>query len=179
MNLSNGFQREQRRVALGMVSALLLSAVVLATLAWLPPFAMPDLPTPEARLAFTVRLDVLLFAWHGATIANVARQRFFSIRDIGGSEQAAASPAVLRANAVLQNTLEQAVFAFGSHLALAAQLSSRWVIMLPGLVGLFCLGRALFWMGYRGGAAARAFGFALTFYPSAGACIVALVLLLR
>lgn len=177
MRTDNGFRPEQRRVALGMASAALLSASVLAALAWLRPFATPELPTPWMRLAFTMRTDVLLFAWLGAAIADVARQRFFSAHDIGGSAQGDASPAMRRANAVLQNTLEQTVFAFGSHLALAAHLPSRWMVVLPGLTGLFCLGRALFWIGYRGGAAARAFGFALTFYPSLGACIVAVVLL--
>ncbi len=98
-----------------------------------------------------MRTDILLFAWLGAAIANVARLRFFSEEDIGGSAQAGASPAVRRANGVLQNSLEQCVFAFGSHLALAAQMPNRWMIVLPGLAGLFCLGRALFWMGYRVG----------------------------
>lgn len=136
MSPEDRFQREQRRVALGMVSAALLSAFVLAALIWLRPFAMPDLPTREARLAFTARVDVLLFAWLGAAIANVARQRFFSARDIGGSAQAGASSTILQAGAVLQNTLEQTVFGCGSHLALAAQMPSRWMIVMPGLAGL-------------------------------------------
>lgn len=178
MSSGDGLLREQRCVGLGMVSAALLALLVLAALAWLRPFALPDLPTPEARLAFAMRADVLLFAWLGAAIANVARLRFFSEKDIGGSAQPPPSPAVLRASGILQNTLEQCVFAFGSHLALAAQIPNRWMTVLPGLAGLFCLGRALFWMGYRSGAAARAFGFALTFYPSLGACIVAAILLL-
>lgn len=179
MRSDGSFRLEQRRVAFGMVSAGLVAGVVLAALAWLRPFAMPDLPTPETRLVFTVRTDILLFAWIGAAIANVARLRFFSDKDIGGSAQGEVGPAVGRANAVLQNTLEQCLFAFGSHLALAAQVPGRWMVVLPGLAGLFCLGRALFWMGYRGGAAARAFGFALTFYPSLGACFAAVILVLR
>ena len=95
----------------------------------------------------------------------------------GGSAQAAASPAVLRANAILRNTLEQVVFAAGSHCALAVELPAGWMVVLPGLVGLLCVGRALFWLGYRHGADARAFGFALTFYPSVGAFVAAIALL--
>lgn len=38
----------------------------MAALARLRPFAMPDLPTPEMRLAFKVCADILLFAWLGA-----------------------------------------------------------------------------------------------------------------
>lgn len=179
MSSPDGFPREQRRVALGMASAALFAVLLLAALAWLHPLALPDLPTPGARLAFTAAIDVAVFAWLGAAIANVARLRFISETDIGGSAQPVASTAVRRANAVLQNTLEQCVLAVGSHLALAAQMPSRWMIVLPGLAGLFCLGRALFWMGYQAGAATRAFGFALTFYPSLGACIAAIVLLLQ
>ncbi len=61
------------------------------------------------------------------------------------------------------------MLAFGSHLALAPQVPVRWMIVLPGLTGLFCVGRMLFWVSYRSGAAARSCGFALTFYPSLGA----------
>lgn len=34
------------------------------------------------------------------------------------------------------------------------------------------------WIGYKGGAAGRAFGFACTFYPTAGAYLLAIVLLI-
>lgn len=157
----------------------MLAGLMLVALAWLQPFHMPDMPTPESRLVFTLRGDVLLFAWLGAAVANVARLRFFSEDDIDGSAQAGVGPEVRQANAMLQNTLEQCVLAFGSHLALAAQVPGRWMIVLPGLTGLFCVGRALFWVGYRSGAAARSFGFALTFYPSLGACVAGVCLLLR
>ena len=171
------FQKEQHRAALGMGAAVAVTLAILLLLLASQPFTLPDLATPAARLAFVARVETLVFAWLGAAIANVARLRFFSATDIGGSAQAAASPAVLRANAVLQNTLEQVVFAAGSHCALAVQLPAGWMVVLPGLVGLFCVGRALFWLGYRHGAAARAFGFALTFYQSVGACAAAVALL--
>ncbi len=171
------FQKEQHRAALGMGAAIAVTLAILLLLLASQPFTLPDFATPAARLAFVARVETLVFAWLGVAIANVARLRFFSATDIGGSAQAAASPAVLRANAVLQNTLEQAVFAAGSHCALAVQLPAGWMVVLPGLVGLFCVGRALFWLGYRHGAAARAFGFALTFYPSVAACVAAVALL--
>lgn len=173
------FRKEQRRVALGMVAAIVATVVTLLLLLTSSVLAVPILDTPAAKLAYAVRLDAPLLAWLGAAIANVARLRFFSAGDIGGSAQAEASPGVLRARAILQNTLEQVVFAVGSHCALATQLPAQWVVVLPGLVGLFCTGRALFWLGYRHGAAARAFGFGLTFYPTVGACAAATALLFR
>ena len=175
--LARPFRTEQHLVALGMAGAVVVTVAVLSGLVVLQPFAIPDLGTPAAKLAYAARMDAPLLACLGAAIANVARLRFFSAVDIGGGAQAKASPAILRAGAILQNTLEQVVFAVGSHCALATQLSARWVVVLPGLAGLFCAGRALFWLGYRHGAAARAFGFGLTFYPTIGACAVAVALL--
>lgn len=171
------FRTEQRHVALGMGGAVMVTVAVLLLLVALQPFAMPDLEAPGAKLAYAARVDAPLLACLGAAIANVARLRFFSAIDIGGSAQTKASPVVLRAGAILQNTLEQVVFAVGSHCALATQLPARWMVVLPGLAGLFCVGRALFWLGYRHGAAARAFGFGLTFYPTVGACGATIALL--
>lgn len=171
------FRTEQGRVAAGMGAAIATSLSVPVLLAWVHPFNLPDLSEPTARLAYAVRWEGPVLACLGLAVANVARLRFFSAADIGGSAGSAVSPEVGRARAVLQNTLEQAVFAFGSHCALAVQVSPRWAPVLPGLVGLFCTGRALFWLGYRHGAAARAFGFGLTFYPSFGACLAATALL--
>lgn len=171
------FRKEQHRVAFGMGAAAAATLALLLLLVLVQPIPLPDLSTSAARLAFVARADILVFAWLGVAIANVARLRFLLATDIAGGAQTTASPAVLRANALLQNTLEQVVFAAGSHYALAVQLPTGWMIVLPGLVGLFCVGRALFWLGYRHGAAARAFGFAMTFYPSVGACVVALALL--
>jgi hypothetical protein len=46
------------------------------------------------------------------------------------------------------------------------------------LAALFSLGRLAFWIGYRHGAPWRAFGFAVTFYPTVvGYAILALDLL--
>ena len=160
-----------------MIGAVLVTVAALLLLVALQPFAIPDLATPGAKLAYAARLDAPLLACLGVAIANVARLRFLSAMDISGSAQAKPSPAVLGAGAVLQNTLEQVVFAVGSHCALATQLPARWMVVLPGLAGLFCAGRALFWLGYRHGAAARAFGFGLTFYPTLGACAAVIVLL--
>jgi hypothetical protein len=99
-------------------------------------------------------------------VGNVARGRFLSAADIRGSGFAAPSPRIAVDIAIVQNTLEQAVLALGAHLALASQLAPREMSLMPYLVALFCLGRACFWLGYRGGAGSRAFGFATTFYPT-------------
>jgi len=108
---------------------------------------------------------------------TLARGRFFSAADIGGSGFSEAGPRIAISSAVLQNTLEQALFAVVTHLVLASLLRGREMIVVPLLVGLFCAGRLAFWLGYKHGAGGRAFGFGLTFYPSVLALGLAFVML--
>ena len=103
--------------------------------------------------------------WLAAAVGNVARLRFFSAHDIAGGGLATATPPVIRANAVLQNTLKQVTLAIPTHAALALLLPTS-VSLLFALAALFFFGRFLFWIGYVKGAQSRALGFALTFYPS-------------
>jgi hypothetical protein len=171
-------RREQRGVALGIGAAILLASAAVLAVLLLRPLVVPPLPGFAERLAYALRLQAGVAIWLGLAIANVARLRFFSAVDIGGSAGTESSPAVRRAGAVLQNTLEQTVLAMAAHLALAAQPGPFWMPLLPVLVLLFGLGRLCFWTGYARGAAARAFGFALTFYPSMAALVLGVVLLM-
>ncbi|MBI1206713.1 MAG: MAPEG family protein [Azospirillum sp.] len=157
---------EQRRVALGMAGGALCSALVLGVGMWLFPLPLPPLDGMAERLAFALRADLLVLIWLAAAIGNVARKRFFSPADIQGSGFSDPSAALAVDVAIVQNTLEQTVLALGAHLALASVLRGSEMALIPLLVGLFCLGRASFWFGYRGGAGSRAFGFATTFYPT-------------
>lgn len=165
---------EQRRVARGMAGALLTAIGVLATVAFMdrqaatPPFAN--------RLQFAVRADLFVAIWLGAAIANVARLRFFSARDIAADPATPPSDNVRAARAMLQNTTEQVGLAIVTHLIVAATFD-RSNALVVALVCLFTVGRALFWAGYRHGASRRAFGFALTFYPSLLALLASAVAL--
>ncbi len=168
---------EQRRVLRGMSFAALAAATVLGFgIAFASPL-MPPLPRIEDRIAFTLRCDLFVMAWLAAAVAAVARGRFFSAADIGGSGFSEAGPRIAVSSAVLQNTLEQALFAVVTHLVLASLLRGREMIVVPLLVGLFCAGRLAFWLGYKHGAGGRAFGFGLTFYPSVLALGLAFVML--
>jgi hypothetical protein len=129
------------------------------------------------RLGAALRADALVLLWLAAAIGNVARLRFFSADDISGAAGGPDGPAVRRANGLLRNTAEQVLLATGAHLALAASLE-RPVPLVAMLVALFCAGRALFWWGHARGAAARALGFGLTFYPSVLALLLSAALLL-
>ena len=171
MAASKNFPLEQRGVAIRMVAALGVTILVSATCLHLgaaAPSTMPDRPV------VTAMADVFVLFWLAATIGNVARLRFFSADDIAGS--GSGSPAgtdeVRRANAILQNTLEQVALAIPIHVALAILVTSSMPLIIA-LASLFAMGRLLFWIGYAEGAAARAFGFALSFYPSVAGLVIA------
>ena len=172
MTTTRGFKEEQRGVALAMAGALATTIVVLGIVAMMARTADP-MPF-SARLQFAIRADLLVILWPAAAIANVARLRFFSERDIMGSSAQAASDKVRLAGAILQNTVEQAGLAVVTHLIVAATFS-RSSAPIVALACLFAVGRLLFWAGYRHGAKGRAFGFALTFYPSALALLASAI----
>jgi uncharacterized membrane protein YecN with MAPEG domain len=155
------FKQEQQGVALAMASALATAILVLGAVAMTNATA----ETFVARLQFAIRADVFVIIWLGAAIANVARLRFFSEPDIGGSSADAGSDKVRIAGSILQNTFEQVGLAIVAHMIVAATFQ-RSNALIVALVCLFAIGRILFWAGYRYGAKGRAFGFALTFYPT-------------
>ncbi len=146
-----------------MVSALVVTVLVLSIVV-----VVDRAATPAAfaiRLQSALRADLFVIVWLAAAIANVARMRFFSGSDIAGSASEMGSEKVRQANAILQNTFEQVGLAIVTHLVVAATFD-RSIAPIQTLVCLFAVGRLLFWIGYRHGARGRAFGFALTFYPS-------------
>ena len=171
----DNFQQEQRGVALRMAAALCVTILVSATCLYRGAAAPATL---AERLIVTARADVLVLCWLAAAIGNVARLRFFSADDIAGSGSGTATAEVGRANAVLQNTLEQVVLAVPVHVALAVVVASS-VPLIVALAALFAIGRLLFWIGYARGAEAHAFGFALTFYPSLAGLVISVFAAVR
>ena len=175
MAVSNEFQREQRGVAIRMVAALCVTILVTAACMYM---SVPASRPLQDRLIAVARADLLVLFWLAATIGNVARLRFFSANDIAGSARSTSSADVSSANAVLHNTLEQVALAVPIHVALAVLVASS-VPLIIALSMLFAIGRFLFWIGSAKGARSRAFGFALTFYPSVAGLIVAMVAAVR
>lgn len=164
---------KQRGVMRGMLVALVLAIVVGVAAVLLRPAFLIPLADPADRLAAALRWDVLVVACLVLAIGNLARHRFFTPADIDGSGLTVASDQARVFQAILQNTLEQAVIAIAAHLVWAAALPADWQAAVPAAVVLFVVGRLSFALGYAGGAPARAFGFALTFYPTALMVVVA------
>jgi hypothetical protein len=170
---------EQRGVIRGVVLAILVGTVVLLGGYLFAPFPWRGYANVGERIALALRVDIIVFAWLIAAVANVGNRRFFSRDDIQGAGFYPPSERIAIPVAILQNTLEQTVLAMGAHLSLATVLIGQELVLLPLLALLFCVGRAAFWVGYRGGAGQRAFGFALTFYPTLVAYVLAIIVLIR
>lgn len=171
------YSPEQRGVVLASSVALLVCAGVLgAVYAWLPPalFGLkPDMGAGE-RIAFALKVDILVFLWLAGCVRAVSAGRFRSSADIRGSAYSPPSPAIAVRAAVLQNSLEQTVLAVGAHLALAAVVEGPELVLVPALVFVYVAGRASFAAAYAKGAAARAFGMALTGASSVAAYAIAI-----
>lgn len=166
MPADESFRAKQRGVARGTAAGLAISlTVIAAALFW--GSARPI----DARLTTAGIAAVVLAGWLAAGIANVARLRFFSPAAIDAGSTSDEMTA--RGRAILQNSLEQIVLAIPVYVGLAMTLD-RSLILIAAMTGLFSAGRALFWAGYAEGAAGRAFGFALTFYPSVAGLLLIL-----
>ncbi|WP_294324072.1 MAPEG family protein [uncultured Sphingomonas sp.] len=160
----------QRGVVRGMAGAAGIGIAALLAAAWFDPgHGLPE------RLRMLAVALVVPGLWSAAAIGHVARLRFLSPQSIDGGD---ADPAVAQGRAIAQNTLEQAVLAAIAYAALTIA-TDRSTFALAVLATCFTVGRIGFWTGYRRGAAARAFGFALTFYPTILALLTALVLAIR
>ena len=132
-------------------------------------------PTPTgddeaARLAFAARWMLVPGFCLLAGLALTANRRFFSADAIDGSPapQSKTLQINLRYN---QNTLEQTVLAAIAWTGLALALRHEQLGLIPLLAIFFATGRATFWLGYLIAPWARAFGLALTFYPTVAALL--------
>ncbi len=100
------------------------------------------------------------------SIGRLAKHRFFTPADIDGDPSHPDTPQAIKLQRVLQNTLEQALLAAIAYIIWALIAPDHWLLTLPLAATLFAVGRALFFIGHSKGAAGRALGFTLTFYPT-------------
>ncbi|MEQ8818154.1 MAG: MAPEG family protein [Thalassobaculum sp.] len=167
----------QRGVLRGMLAAVAVTVAAIGAAVLLQPAFLMPLPGFEQRLAATLHWDGLVLACLVLAIGLLARHRFFTPADIDGSGLTAGTDRAKVLQAVLQNTLEQAVIAVLAHLLWTAATPAGWFAAVPAAAMLFLVGRICFALGYRGGAPARAFGFALTFYPTVLLTVVSVLVL--
>lgn len=162
--------KAQRGVLAGMLIGWGASLLLLAATAW---YVEPDTGTSRFEwLALALVLPALSLM---IAIARLAKHRFFTPQDIDGSALTVGTERARLLQSLLQNTLEQLGLAVPVYAAWAALAPFGWLPTLPASACLFLLGRLLFFHGYARGAAARSFGFALTFYPTIMLLLGALV----
>lgn len=127
-----------------------------------------------ARLAFAAKWLLVPGAALLIGIAMTANRRFFSSEAIDGTRapESRFLEVNLRYN---QNTIEQTVLVVVAWPVLALFLPREQLGLIPVLAVLFGFGRIAFWIGYLIAPWARAFGFALTFYPTVVAFVYAIV----
>jgi hypothetical protein len=158
-----------------MATALAITLIAFTFIFFVHPAAWAD-GTLDHRLRLLGLCALVPAVSLAFAIARLASYRFRSPQDIDGSGLEPGSDRAHLLQALLQNTLEQATLALGVYAAWALIAPARGVALLPVAALLFVLGRSLFFRGYAGGAAARALGFALTFYPTlvllAGAIVI-------
>lgn len=157
--------KDQQEVRMGMAAAAMVSLIWV----WMGyKFFAPELPLWNSigdRLAFVIKCDLFAVFMLLFGIGSLAGQRFYNKTAIDGQRDGL--PPALEINLrYCQNTLEQLVLLIMAHLAFATTASGGELKLIPVLVSLFIFGRITFWIGYHRGTVSRAFGFAVTFYPT-------------
>lgn len=169
---------EQRKIIRKAIFAGLFCFGVLLTGRYLLPLFY-IFPTDLAeRIAFAIKADLFILLWVVIAIRMVSRVRFISPVDNRGAAYSLPSAKIAVPAAFLQNTLEQATIALGSHLAFAVFMSGANLALLPSAVILFSVGRLTFLYGYPKGAGARAFGMVVTALPTMLGYLLCIVLVL-
>lgn len=157
---------KQNGVLKRMVVGVLIAVAIVASgsfFNWLP---LGSAATLIDRLSFAIQYLLLPAAFLVISVGRLAKHRFFTPEDIDGGGYSQDTERAMILQSILQNTLEQFCIASVVYLA--------WVVIMPADTGsviplaaiAFSIGRILFFVGYSKGAAARALGFTLTFYPS-------------
>lgn len=161
---TEAFRAERRAVLRNMALGVAVSVAVILAGKFVYPPAVPDSDAVPDRLTCYWPWLALMAAPLVIGISYLARYRFRSPEAIDGGDSD--DPRYRHARAYLQNTLEQTVLAVMVHLALLATLPYDWLNLVPVMVLWWVFARIVFRLAYAHGAAARAFGFAATYYPT-------------
>lgn len=157
---------KQRGVLGGAAAGLTVTLAGIGTALFLAPGGSMAHGGLYTRLNFWAGWSLPVILSLVLVIGLLARHRFLTPEDIDGGGIAPGTPEARVYQAVLQNTLEQAVLWLAVTLVWAIRMPGPTLAVIPLASILFVTGRALFLRGYAGGAPSRALGFALTFYPT-------------
>jgi hypothetical protein len=152
----SGVSHGTRKAAYRWIAAGLSSAVAANTAAWLYWPRLDPLDQPVDRLLLALQCCAGV-----GFVALVMLQGLWRLPDSPGAEDpfANAESRAWKINQrVFTNTVEQAVIFVPIFIGLSIRMESQHVYMLPALMSIWCMGRLLFWAGYRYSLNARAIG---------------------
>jgi hypothetical protein len=152
----SGNASDTRKGAYRWIAAGLLSAALVNAAAWLywPRLEPIDQPADRLLLALQCCAGV-------GFVALAMLQGLWRLPDSPGAEDpfANAESRAWKINQrVFTNTVEQALIFVPIFIGLSIRMDPRHVHMLPALMTIWCVGRLLFWAGYRQSLNARALG---------------------
>lgn len=168
----------QRSVAIGMAAAVATTIAGLTVGAVFIPIHLQPNAHFELRMNLAAAVMLAPAVSLLICIARLAKHRFFTPEDINGSGLTPGTERAKLLQALLQNTLEQAALAVPVYIAFAMAVPEAYLGAIVMAPAMFFVGRICFFVGYASGAPSRAFGFALTFYPTALLTISAIILFL-
>lgn len=161
--------REHRTEAFGISLGIFLTLTIAMLGIWL----LPDLAGPfdnASRLTLAAKCLVAPAMMMLLGVIVVGLTRLGS--DMLDPTRVNASTQGMRVSLrYLGNTHEQLTLYAANSLALAVLLPAAWLKLVPLYALMFCLGRALFWVGYRLDPLYRGPGFALTILPTIAAML--------
>ncbi len=152
----SGVSHGTRIAAYRWIAAGLSSAVAANIAAWLywPRLDPVDQPVDRLLLALQCCAGV-------GFVALVMLQGLWRLPDSPGAEDPFANAESLAwkiNQRVFTNTVEQALIFVPIFIGLSIRMEAQHVYMLPALMTIWCIGRLLFWAGYRYSLDARAIG---------------------
>lgn len=157
---------KQIDVVKGMATGASIALCIVLLGSYLNPFGYSGSLSSIDRLGIAIISCVIPAAFLGVSIGRLAKHRFFTPEDIDGGGLSKGTEQTNLLQALLQNTFEQTLFATLVYCAWSIVMPATWLSAVPLAALTFGLGRILFFKGYKSGAAARALGFTLSFYPS-------------
>jgi hypothetical protein len=131
---------KQRGVLGGMAGAVVVILAAMAAALWLLPTVVVPTADIASRLVQVLPWDLLVVVWLIAALGGLARHRFFTPADIDGSGLTEGTETAKVRQAILQNTLEQAVLALAVHAIAAVVLPTGWLPVVPAAAVLFAPG---------------------------------------
>ena len=129
------------------VIGVAVSLVVLTAFVMINPFQYHDGMSLESRLSALSSSILVISLFLCVSIGRLAKHRFFDPNDIDGGAVTFAGDRVRVLQAILQNTLEQTVFAILVYSFWVFEMRSSWLtVPVPASALLFCIGRMLFFL---------------------------------